>query len=270
MIMTRSAFLILIVLVGQLSCTQERVESRTALNKYSTGQIMREQVKYEGNDTIVEFLYFQDGQLNRKGQLLNDQRTGWAYTYNRKGELLFQESYRDGELSGEFKAFYTTGQISRVDHYRENSNVDTTRSYDRNGEVTKEVAYLTPCDFGSCGCDQFVVVYENGTKVYSYELRNGSEFGNQTVYDQADHLSLMARDQHTPLYEEGRSIFRSDCGMCHKRGKQPAGVSLNSFSRTMNEDELIETVAGRVGHPAIQLSEKQAEALMEYINDHCP
>ncbi len=268
--MTKSALLTLIVLLGQLSCTQERVEKRTTLNEYTNGQIMREHVTYKGNDTIVEFTYFQDGQLNRKRQLLNDQSTGWAYTYNKKGELLFQESYLDDELAGAFKAFYPSGQISRVEHYRGNMNIDTTTYYDRNGQVTKEVTYLKPCDFGSCECDQFVAVYENGSKVYSYEVRNGSELGNHTVYDQAAYLPLLAKDEQAPLYEEGRSIFRSDCGMCHKRGKQPAGVSLNSFSKTMKEDELIEIVAGRIGHPAIQLSEKEAEALVEYINKHCP
>ncbi len=161
----RTALLTLVVLLAQLSCTQERAESRTVLNKYASAQIVRQHVKYAGNDTVVEFRYYQNGQLNHKGQLLNDQRTGRAYTYNKKGELLFQENYLNGELSGEFKAFYPSGQISKVEHYRENRNVDTRRYYDRNGEVTKEVAYLTPCDLGSCKCDQFVIVYGNGRRV---------------------------------------------------------------------------------------------------------
>lgn len=260
----------MIILVTQLSCTQEKVESRTTLNKYTDGQIMREHVKYQGNDTTIEFMYFVNGKLNHKRQLLNDQRTGRSYTYNKKGELLFMESYLKGELAGDFKAFYPTGQISRIEHYQGNQNIDTTTYYDKNGQVTKQVAFLAPCDRSSCDCDQLVDVYENGSKIYSYEVHHGSASETPTVYDQAAYLGRMAGNDQVPLSEEGRSIFRSDCGMCHKRGKQPAGVALNSFPKTMNEDELVETVAGRAGHPAIRLSEKQAEALMAYLNNNCP
>lgn len=268
--MRRSTLLTVIILVTQLSCTQEKVESRTTLNRYPDGQILREHVEYQSNDTIIEVIYFQNGKLNHKRQLLNDQRTGRSYTYNKKGELLFMENYLDGELAGEFKAFYPSGQVSRIEHYQGNKNMDTTTYYGKDGQVTKRVAFLAPCDLGSCDCDQLVDVYENGSKIYSYEMQNGSASGNPTVYDQAAYLGRLAKDDQVPLYEEGRSIFRSDCGMCHKRDKQLAGVALNSFPKTMNEDELIEIVAGRIGHPAISLSEKQAAALIEYINNNCP
>ena len=260
----------MIVLATQLSCTQGKVENRTTLNKYTNGQIMREHVRYKGNDTIVEFIYFQNGKLNHKRQLLNDQRTGRSYTYNKTGELLFEESYLNGDLVGDFKAFNPTGQISRIEHYQGNKNTDTTTYYDKSGQVTKKVAFLAPCDPGSCDCDQFVDVYENGSKIYSYEVHSGSASETPTVYDQAAYLRLLARNDQVPLSEEGRSIFRSDCGMCHKRDKQPAGVALNSFPKTMNEDELVEIVAGRRGHPALTLSEEQAQALIAYMNNNCP
>lgn len=268
--MKRSTLLTVIILILQLSCTQGKVENRTTLSKYANGQVLREHVEYKGNDTIIEFIYFENGKLNHKRQLLNDQRTGRSYTYDKKGELLFMESYVNGALAGVFKAFYPTGQLSRIEHYQGNRNVDTTTYYDRDGQVTKQVAFLAPCDLGSCACDQLVDVYENGTKIYSYEVHHGSASETPTIHDQAAYLRRMGKSDQVSLSEEGRSLFRSDCGMCHKRDKQIAGVALNSFPKTMNEDELIGIVAGRTGHPAIRLSVKQAEALIEYMNNSCP
>lgn len=267
---TKFTLLTLIVLLGQLYCTQERVENRTTLNKYNNGQIMREHVKYKDNDTIVEFIYFQNGQLNYKRQLLNNQRTGWSNTYNKKGELLFRESYLNGNLTGEFKVFYPAGQISRIEHYQENRNIDTTTYYNKNGQVTKKVAFLTPCDFGSCECNQLVIVYDNGSKIYSYEVNDGLKSENHTVYDQAVYLRLMVKNDQVSLYEKGKSIFRNNCGMCHKVDKQLVGIALASFPRTMSEDELVEILGGSKGHPSTRIKEKEAGELIEYINRNCP
>ena len=261
--------LTLIVILGQLSCTQEKVENRTTLNKYNDGQLMREQVKYKDNDTIVEFIYFQNGQVNYKRQLLNNQRTGWSYTYNKKGELLFRENYLNGNLTGEFKAFYPTGQISIIEHYQENKNIDTTIYYNKNGQVTRKVAYLEPCEFGSCECNQLVVVYENGSRIYSYEVINGLKSENHTVYDQTVYMTLMAKNEEVPLYQEGRTIFRNNCGTCHKLDNQLVGLALNSFSKTIVEDELVQIIGGGKGHPTIKLTKNEAEELIEYINRNC-
>ena len=267
---TPPIFLILIVLFAQLSCTQESVENRITLDKYSDGQVMREHVKYMENDTVVEFIYFQNGELNYKRQLLNNHKTGWSYTYNKQGKLLFEENYLDGNLTGTFKAFYPTGHISRIEHYQGNRNVDTTTYYDKNGQVTREVAYLEPCELGSCECNQFVVVYENGSKIYSYEVNNGLNTENHTVYDRVVYMRLMENNDQIPLREIGKSIFRDNCGMCHKTDNQLVGLALNSFSKTMIEDELVEILGGSKGHPPSALSEKEAGALIEYINKNCP
>ena len=56
------------------------------MNKYDNGQTILEHVKYQDNDTLVEFVYFENGQINYKRQVVNNQRNGWSYTYNEKGE----------------------------------------------------------------------------------------------------------------------------------------------------------------------------------------
>ena len=267
--LTKYILLALIVLSGQLSCSQERVEKKTTLKKYNDGQLMREQVKYKENDTIVEFIYYQNGQLNHKTQLLDNERTGWSYTYNKKGKLLFQENYLNGNLTGNFKAYYPTGQISRIEHYQENKNIDTTTYYNKNGQVTKKVVFIAPCDFGSCECTHLVIIYENGSRIYSYVVNNGLKSEIHTVYDQAAYQRLIAKNDQVPLYAKGKTIFQNNCGMCHKVDKQLVGIALSSFPRTMNEDELVEILGASKGHPSTKITEKEVEELMEYINRDC-
>ena len=266
----KPTLLTLIVLFGFFSCTQEKIESRDTLNTFDNGQVMREHVKYKDNDTIVEFIYFQDGQVNCKRQLLNKQRSGWSYMYNLNGDLLFQEHYLNGSLTGEFKAFYPTGQVSIIEQFQENKNIGTTLFYDKNGQVTKEVVFPEPCEFGSCECDQLVTLYENGSKIYSYKLEKGLKSEDHTIYDDAVYQRLIAEKDEVSLYEKGKLIFQMNCGMCHKINSQAAGVAFDSFSRTMTNDELFEFLGGSIGHPIVKVTHKESDALIEYINRGCP
>ena len=263
-------FLILIVSLGQLSCTQEKVEHRNSLEKYDNGQLMQELVKYKDKDTLVEFVYFQDGQLNAKRQILDNKRTGWSEVYNKNGELLFQGNYLNGNLIGDFKAFYPTGEVSRIKHYQENKNIDTTTYYDIHGQVTKKVIYLTPCEFSSSECHLLVLVYEDGSKIYSYEVKNGLKSENHTVFDQTAYLKLKPKTEEVSMYQKGKTIFQENCGMCHLTDKQPVGMALDSFPRTTNKDELSELFNGSKGHPMIKINEKKILPLIEYINKNRP
>ena len=268
--LTQLTFLLLIALLTLFSCTQERIENRITLNTFDNGQVMREHVKYKDNDTLVEFIYFQDGQVNCKRQLLNNQRTGMSYLYNLDGELLYQEHYLNGHLTGDFKAFYPSGKISRIEHFEENKNIDTTIYYDKQGQVTKKVAFLDPCDLGSCECNQFVIMYENGSKIYSYKVQNGLKSKEHTVFDQEVYQRLIAEKDEVSLYEKGKFIFQMNCGMCHKINSQSAGVAFDSFSRTMTNDELYEFLGGSTGHPVVKATHIESDALIEYINRGCP
>ena len=163
--MKNHILLLISFLIGQVSCTQDRVVERTVLNKYDNGQTMRERVKYLENDTLVEFVYFKNGQIDYKRQILNNRKNGWSYIYNEKGELIFFENYQNDKLSGEFKCFFPSGNISRIEHYDNNRNFDTTTYFNENEEVIKTVEYLTPCEFGSRTCKQFVTILKNGSKV---------------------------------------------------------------------------------------------------------
>ena len=266
---TKFTFLILVAFLGQLSCTIDKVEHRKVLKSYDNGQLMQELVKYKENDTLVEFTYFLTGQLNQKRQLLNNQRTGWSHIYTKNGELLFQEHYLNNMLTGEFKAFYPSGQISRIEHFRDNKMIDTSTYFLKNGEVEKKIIFLAPCEIGSCECNQNVVVYENGSKVYSYEVNNGIKSKNQTVYDQTMYQNLMGTIAQEALFEKGELLFRNQCGTCHRLKNQPVGPALSDFSKTITTDELAEILIGSKGHPASKITEEETAAIIEYIHKHC-
>lgn len=266
---TLYTLLIITVLTGQISFAQENVVYRITLDKYDNGQILREHIKYHNKDTVVELIYFQNGQLKDKRQLLNNQRTGWSYSYNEKGELIFQNNYLNGNLTGVFKTFYPTGQISIIAYYKNNKKIDTTTYYNENGQVIKKVAFLLPCEFGSPECNQSVVIYENDSKIYSYEVVNGMKSENHTVYDQTVYQKIKAHEDKKPLHEKGKMIFQSNCGMCHKLDKPIIGPALNCITKTKKKDELTKIIVGKQGHPISKLTDKEIEALIEYINKNC-
>ena len=257
-------------LISQATFAQDKIEERTVLNKYDNGQTMREHIKYQGNDTLVEFVYFENGQINNKRQVINNQRNGWSYTYNEKGELIFHEHYLNNELTDDFYCYYPSGQLSRVEHYRNNTKIDTSTYFGEDGQVIKTVVFLSPCELGSRECNQFVTIFENGSKVYGYKLSKGLESENHEIYDQAVYDKLMAKENQIPLHEKGKVIFQSNCGMCHRLDKPLIGPALSCLTRTKTKDDLKQIVGGKNGHPVSKLTEEEINALMAYINKNCP
>ena len=260
----------LLVFMMLFSCQQQSVESKTTIEHYKNGQILREQVKYKDNDTTVAFIYFLNGKLNRKYQIVNSKRTGWSYTYDKKGTLLYQENYLNDALNGELKAFYTTGALFKTEHYQQNQRINTTTYYNTKGQITKKVAYLMPCDLNSCECNELITVYDNGVMVYAYEVINGIKTGKDTVYNSRLYKQLMLKNSPITAYEKGRTIFSYNCGMCHKIEQQAAGIGLKALHKPIISDELIEILAGSKGHPSTRVNDKEVVNLIEYINIHCP
>ena len=269
-IMKNYILILISYLIVQVSWAQEKIEKRSVLNKYDNGQTMRERVKYQNNDTLVEFVYFENGQINFKRQVVNNQRNGWSYTYNEKGVLIFQENYLNNELSDVFYCYYPSGQISRIEHYKNNKNIDTTTYFEKDGQVIRTIAFLSPCEFGSRECNQFVTIFENGSKIYGFKVEQGITYENHEIYNQAIDDKLMAQEKQIPLHEKGKMIFQNNCGMCHKLDKPLIGPALSCITKTKNIDELTKIVGGQNGHPTSKLTEEEVNALIEYINKNCP
>ena len=257
-------------MIGFVTSAQESIEKRTVLNRYDNGQTMREHVKYQNNDTLVEFIYFENGQVNSKRQVIDSQRNGWSYIFNEKGELIFRENYKNGELCDDFYCFYPNGQISRIEKYRNNNLIDTATHFNEDGHVLRTVAYLSPCEFGSQDCDQFVTIFENDSKVYGYNVYKGLKSETHIIYNQSAYAKLMANENQIPLHVQGETIFRNNCGMCHKLDKPIVGPALSCITETTSKDEMTKIIGGNNGHYRRILTEKEIDALIEYIKTNCP
>lgn len=262
--------ILLLYLAGQSTYAQEFIESRTVLNTYNNGQTMREYVKYQNKDTLVEFIYFKNGQVNSKRQVLDSQRNGWSYIFNEKGVLIFRENYKNGELCDDFYCFYPNGRISRIEKYRNNHLIDTATYFNEDGLVLRTIAYLSPCEFASPDCDLFVTIFENDSKVYGYNVYKGLKSETHIIYNQSAYAKLMAHESQIPLHVQGETIFRNNCGMCHKLDKPIVGPALSCITETTSKDDLIKIIGGDNGHNRKILTEKEIDALIEYIKTNCP
>jgi antitoxin component YwqK of YwqJK toxin-antitoxin module len=268
--MRRSIFVITLSLLVQISLAQNKIEKQIVLDKNKNGKTMREHIKFQGNDTIIEKIYFPNSQLNYKRQIFNDQRNGWSYTFTEKGKLLFLENYLDNKLTGITKAYYPSGKVSRVEYFRNNKHIDTADYFDENLQITMKVVYKNPCELGSKECNQVIYIYENGNKVYSYEVDNGLKSDNHKIYDQKVYLKLLQGELAVALPEKGMTIFQNNCGMCHRLDIQLIGPELNCITKKKNTDEISYIVNGGNGHPTSKLTEKEITAIIEYIKKNCP
>lgn len=257
-------------LIGQVVFAQERIESRQVLDSYENGQTHREQVKYYDNDTVVELTYFEDGQLNIKRQILHKQRNGWSYTYNENGELIFHENYVNNNLSGEVKCFYPNGKTSRVESFRENKLIDTSTYFNENSQIIKTVIYTSPCEFGSRECNKVVTIYDEASKIYAYQVNDGIKSENHIIYNQNAYDQLMELANKIPIHEQGKTIFINNCGMCHGLDKPLIGPSLNCITKTKSKTELTKLIGGKNRHPISKLTEKEIQALIEFLKKNCP
>lgn len=258
-----------IILLYQFSFAQNEVQKRDTLEVYENGEVMREHIKFLGKDTVVEKIYFQNGQLNYYTHLFGDKRNGTSFTYDENGKLIFEENYIQNKLSGAFKAFYPTGKISRTERYDFNRNVDTTFYYSEKGEIATAVVYRNPCEFGSNICNQIVTVYENGLKVYSYEVVMGLKSEKHTVFDNKVYQQVMTRLDAIPLIEKGKTVFKINCGMCHTLDHFLVAPPLRCFTKSKSGLELKELMDGANGHLVTKLSEEEFTALKEYLNKNC-
>ena len=171
--MKQNIIILLCFLIAQISLAQEKVERRKILERYANGQTMKEYVKYQGKDTLLEFIYFENGQVNYKSQFFNNQRNGWSFTYNENGGLVFHENYVNGKFSGQIKSYHPSGKISRIEYYENNRHIDTSTFFDESGQVLKTVEFINPCELASGKCNQIVSIFTKGLKVYSYKVNQG-------------------------------------------------------------------------------------------------
>lgn len=255
------------ILFSQVSIAQNKIERQETLNTYNGGQIMREHIKYHNNDTIIEKIYYESGQLNFLYRLVNGQRSGKSLVYLENGDLVFEQFYFQGKLNGQFKCFYSNGTIQRTEKYSLDNHVDTSVYFTETGMISREVIYKTPCGLGSSECNKTVIEYKNGTKVYSYDVINGWKSDDYIVYNQDLYNELMNSARETSNLDKGKALFRANCAMCHGLDKPIVGPALNQAIKDKDDNHLYEIITNSKTHPSSKLSKEEFDALMEFLKN---
>jgi cytochrome c551/c552 len=265
--MMNKLILAVFILFSQISWAQDKIERKETLNTYDDGQIMREYIKYQGNDTIIEKVYYENGQLNFLYRLLDDQRNGKSLVYLENGDLVFEQFYSQGKLNVGFKCFYPDGTIQRTEKYSFDNNIDTTTYFNETGIITRKVIYKNPCEFGSSECNKTIIEYKNGTKVYSYNVTKGWKSDDHIIYNQDFYNELMQSAKKIPNLDKGKALFRANCSMCHGLDKAIVGPALNQAIKDKDDNQLYEIIVNSNTHPSSKLTKEEFDALIEFLKN---
>ncbi len=262
----RNLFLVVaLILFNQVLLAQSKKEKTHVLDKYHGGQTMREHVSIQGNDTIIENVYFENGQLNFRYLLVDGQRNGKSLVYLENGDLVFEEHYSNGKLDGRLFCFYPDGSIQRIEYFKLGNHIDTSTFYNKSGMITSKVIYNTPCELGNSECDKTVMEFKNGDPVYSYEVVKGKKSESHTVLNQNLYNELIAAENITSKIEEGKALYKANCSMCHRVDKPMIGPALNQAIQNKDNMQLYEIIVNSGSHPSSKLSKEECEALMEFL-----
>lgn len=262
--------IILTLLTFKLSFSQAELETRLVLNKWENGNTMREHIQYENSDTLIENVYYETGELNIASQIANDQRNGWSKTYNEQGNIIFLENYRNSNLSGEFLCYYTSGKVQRIEFYENGNNINSSYYFSKSGDTSLVKQFKYPCKRGTNICYYKAVVYSENQKVYSYQVIHGKKSEEHEIIDLDNYKELMVEKNQIPLYDQGETLFKQNCAMCHKLETKLVGPPLKCHSKTMSKESLKMIIESGTSHPTSNLNDAEMKAILEYFRKNCP
>ncbi len=255
----------ILILTGHFLNAQEDSFQKEVLSRYDNGQVMREHIKIPKNDTVLERVYYENGQLNLQYQLVGGQRNGDAYTYRENGDLLFEEVYRNGKFDGQFKCFYPDGSLQWIKNYNLDHLIDTSTFFNQSGTIIRKVIYNSPCPSGSSECDKTVIEYEKGIQVYSYLVKGGLKSEDHEVFNDTLYNELMQAAKEIPKLVKGKSLYMSNCAMCHRIEKPVVGPALNEAIKGKSDQQLYDIIVNSDTHPRTKLSREEYDALIEFL-----
>ncbi len=88
----------------------------------------------------VQF-YSLEGVLESEGRMIGKERIGkWIY-YNNKKNIIAEESYENGKLSGEYKIFYSNGKLTEISHFKNGKLHGNSKRYSDTGILLDNLTY---------------------------------------------------------------------------------------------------------------------------------
>lgn len=249
-------------IITSYGITQDVVEYIDTLYYDESDNTLRKRLKYVNQDTLIE-IYTSDGKIDYKRQVFNKQYNGYSkYYYSEK--ISREENYTNGLLDGKTTVYDTNGTILSTDNYYQNMRVDTSTYFERENVVSKKVIYITPCKLGSSSCNQKIITYRNGQKVYSYLVDNGWKTDKVEVYNNELYNSMMDSLNNRPITEKGLSVYRVNCASCHKIDKRLIGPALGQAILNKSKKEFV-SLLEYANHNNVKITKEEIEQLYEYL-----
>jgi antitoxin component YwqK of YwqJK toxin-antitoxin module len=132
---------------------------------------------FSSRDGEVEVQFFSEkGVFESEGKMIGKERIGkWVYYTNGK-QIVAEEHYENGRLSGEYKIFYPNGKLTETSHFKDGKLHGNSKRYSDagvllddlmyvNGEIHGEAVY-----YDASGKVRQKGLYENDLKVGVWEF----------------------------------------------------------------------------------------------------
>jgi antirestriction protein ArdC len=165
--MRRSVWVFVVALV--LGCSEA---GDFAVERYPTGEILREYRLIKGKKNGKEVEYFPDHTVKSVSYYKNDSLNGIKETFYKNGKLSSRVGFQNGLIHGDFLTFFRNGSIDRSGHFKKGL---------RYGHFYKYYA----SDSGRIKLDTYMVIvdkdeYEYYSKLYDEQ---GVLIGNERTLD---------------------------------------------------------------------------------------
>ena len=141
---------------------------------------------FDKSSSIAEVKYYtEQGILESNGNMIGKKRVGkWLY-YHKDGEtIMSEENYVDGELNGEVKTFYKSGEITEILYYSKGKLHGNAKRYDIKGPLVSDLTYENGKLHGLAkyfdidGKLMYTGNYENDVKTGEWEYYENGEQKN--------------------------------------------------------------------------------------------
>ena len=109
---------------------------------YPNGNIHTETTFHEGKREGVWTIYFENGQPEKTGNIINGKDHGEYKEYYENGQLKYDYIYQNGSKEGVWKSWYADGGKYTERHFSQNTLNGKVLVWDEQGRLAKEYDYL--------------------------------------------------------------------------------------------------------------------------------
>jgi antitoxin component YwqK of YwqJK toxin-antitoxin module len=98
---------------------------------------------FSSRDREAQVKFFSEkGVLESEGKMIGKERIGkWVY-YKKGKQIVAEELYENGKLSGEYKIFYPNGKLTELSHFKDGKLHGNSKRYSDAGVLLDDLMYV--------------------------------------------------------------------------------------------------------------------------------